>query len=199
MQTKKCTRCKCIKSINDYYKKSNSHLLRSECKECSNIDNYRVSKMPDGIISKIYSAQKTLSIKRGHKPPSYTKFELSEWIKGHNDFNKIYNNYVDSGFDSNLKPSVDRLDDYKAYSFDNIRLVTWLDNKKKRDIDVIEGRNNKISKEVHKYDVHKKYICSYYSISQAARDNNIFPSRISFACTSPSHFAKGYLWYLTKL
>jgi hypothetical protein len=44
------------------------------------------------------------------------------------NFKVLYKNWVKSGYEKNFRPSVDRLDSTKGYSFDNIRLVTWKEN-----------------------------------------------------------------------
>ena len=41
------------------------------------------------------------------------------------------------------KTFVDRLNDYKGYSFDNIQLMTWQENKDKGHRDCLNGINNK--------------------------------------------------------
>ena len=42
-----------------------------------------------------------------------------------------------------LAPSIDRKDDYKPYTFDNIQLTTWQQNKAKGHEDCKNGINNK--------------------------------------------------------
>lgn len=85
-----------------------------------------------GLSSRIYEKQKHSSKKRGHAPPNYTLAAFRDWLYNHDSFVALYNNWFDSGFKTELIPSVDRLDDEKGYSFDNIRLVTWRENNIKR-------------------------------------------------------------------
>ena len=79
-------------------------------------------------LTRVWMSQRHVSEKRGHQPPAYTKQELGEWIKSQPNFQELFDKYIESGFDSWLKPSVDRLDDNKGYSFDNIQLITWKEN-----------------------------------------------------------------------
>lgn len=83
------------------------------------------------MISQIYDGQKYTSKKRGHTPPSYTKQELKEWILQQENFSILFNLWKESGFNMNNKPSIDRLDDDKPYSFSNIQLMTWKENNDK--------------------------------------------------------------------
>lgn len=85
-----------------------------------------------GLTSRIYNNQKLSCKKRNHEPPNYSLEEFREWFFDQENFNKIYDSWVISGFSKELVPSVDRLDDSKSYSFDNIRLVTWKENYNKQ-------------------------------------------------------------------
>lgn len=78
---------------------------------------YRTKK---GLISTVYSAQKRKSKSRGMPSPTYSKDELSDWLYSNPLFHALFNNYVNNGYDSKLRPSVDRLDDNLSYCFENI-------------------------------------------------------------------------------
>jgi len=103
----------------------------------------KYSRTKNWIINSIYSKQIESSKKRWHILPTYTKKELSEWMYSQKNFNTLYNIWVDNNYFTNLKPSIDRLDDYKWYSFNNIQLTTWWENKNKSYKDRKEWRNNK--------------------------------------------------------
>ena len=49
------------------------------------------------LITIIYNSQKNNSKRRGHKPPEYSKEELSVWIREHDNFDNMYNDYIKSG------------------------------------------------------------------------------------------------------
>jgi len=66
--------------------------------------------------------------KRGHLNPTYSLNELRDWLFSQDEFHKIYDEWVESGYDRWKRPSCDRLDDYKPYSLDNMRIVSWRDN-----------------------------------------------------------------------
>ncbi len=61
-------------------------------------------------------------------PPTITKEELRSFISNHPRWPELYKGWVESGFDRWHAPSIDRLDNAKNYSLDNIRLVTWREN-----------------------------------------------------------------------
>ena len=84
-----------------------------------------------GLIVSIYGRQKKSSKKRGHQLPTYSKEELHVWITSQSNFKELYDNWIASDCDMWLIPSVDRLDDAKGYSFNNIQLITWRENHEK--------------------------------------------------------------------
>jgi hypothetical protein len=83
------------------------------------------------LISAIYTAQKSISKTRGYNPPNYSLKELTEWLLSQKMFDKIYTEWEKSGFKRKLRPSCDRLDESKGYSFDNIQILTVNGNQRK--------------------------------------------------------------------
>ena len=144
---KNCTKCGQSKLIHDFYPHKaalDGHM--GKCKECTKLDvrrNYaKVGALYDfsekGVIRVIYKTQKRHQRLRGHGAMPYSKLELSAWLYD-NGFSAAFEAWVASGHKKDLKPSVDRLNDMKGYSFDNIRLVTWLDNRRAQYLDIRRG------------------------------------------------------------
>lgn len=83
-----------------------------------------------GRINAILASQRSGSKLRGHTAPPYSIAELEDWLML-NGFMDLYNKWEASGYSKDLMPSADRLDDSKGYTFDNLRLVTWKENRDK--------------------------------------------------------------------
>lgn len=138
---KRCKDCKLEKDESLFYG------LQNECKECTKArvkeNHKRVGNSYDvtehGVIRVIYKAQVRNSKTRGHKPPDYTKAELKDWLYSQG-YKGLYDKWVRGGMKKDEKPSVDRLDDFKPYSMDNIRLTTWFENRNKQYKDMMSGR-----------------------------------------------------------
>lgn len=67
------------------------------------------------------------------------KFLLSRelfyaWAMPHTKFHKLYIEWVDSGYDRKLCPSVDRIDSSKGYTLENMEWVTHSENSRRGSI-----------------------------------------------------------------
>jgi hypothetical protein len=126
--------------------------------------------------------------------PSYSKSEFKKWILNTPNFKNLYDNWSTSGYLKELIPSVDRLDDYKPYTFDNIQLITWGENRKKSNLDRREGRNNKRSRGVRQFTKEGILIASYYSMAHAANETGVHKGFIWRGCRGKNTHGGGFIW-----
>ena len=133
--------------------------------------NKNASRTKLGLISNIFKTQKRTTIKRNDKygrnldMPNYTKQEFVDWVMSKDLFHKLYNNWVESNYSTNLRPSVDRINSKISYCFSNIQIMTWQDNNEK-------GRIEKF-KPILQYTLNGKFIREYNSILEASIFLNI--------------------------
>ena len=147
-----------------------------------------------GLISVIYSHQKSTSKRRGHQPPTYTKEELKSWLYSQKLFHKLYDNWKRLDYQKMYIPSIDRKDDYIGYTIDNIQLMDWDKNLSKYHKDVKSGINNKRSRSVLKISKEGVLIAEYFSISSASRDTGVSTGDIMNVCKGKNKTAGGYIW-----
>jgi len=103
-----------------------------------------------------------------------------------------------------LVPSINRIDDYKSYTLDNIELTTWEVNNKKgrgslRTIELVHSKLGNIaksmfSKPVVKSDLNNKVLCIYPSAREAARQNNTDSGSIAKVCRGEKHTHHKLKW-----
>jgi len=193
---KKCIKCGEIKSIKEFrQRKDSKNSRRSECKKCISQYNKDYSTSLKGKASKIYSSQNQSSKRRGHDLPKYTRNEFIEWILSNEDYLKLHSEWVKSGYEQSMAPSVDRINDYEGYSFDNVQVITWGENHKKWGSDSRRGINNKKNKAVIKMDLKGNDIEEYHSISHAAREMGLSSaSSIQNACVGKCMTSAGFKW-----
>ena len=192
---KKCNKCGEVKPFEKFYKnKSIKNGIDSYCKVCSSEMCKNRRRSLYGKAERIFTKQKQSSKIRGHHPPLYTKDEFIDWILRNEDYLRLHNQWVDSGYKKSLAPSVDRINDYKGYSFDNIQVTTWGENERKGHSDRKNGINNKHSKAVVKCDLNGVELDSYHSISNAEKKTGIEKSSICRACNGRYKTAGGFKW-----
>lgn len=192
---KQCSKCKGIKELSEFHKcLPNKDGLTGSCKKCHRDKALKRNRSLSGFIELKYRNQNTSCKSRGHNPPEYTLDEFKEWILSQDKFHVLFEEWVKSDYDRNLSPSVDRLDDYKGYSFDNIQLMTWDENRLKGHRDAMNGINNKRSIIVMQFDLNEVFINEYYSACQASRDTGVHQGTIGMCCRGEQRMAGGFKW-----
>lgn len=194
--TKECIYCNTVKSKLRFRKSQrtfNGYL--DYCKDCSKearmSNNSMANRGRIGVVSSMYSNQRRNSYKRNHPLPEYSQEELYSYVVNHPRFNRIYRDWINSDYDTNLKPSIDRKDDDIHYTMENIELKTWGENNAKGHSDTMKGINNKRSYPILQYK-ENELIGEYYSIAEAKRQTGI--NGIASSATT-GHTAGGYSWF----
>lgn len=190
---KTCSVCKKNLPLDMFNKQSTGKQgVRADCKDCLK----RFIRSKHGVINQMYSSSISRTKKKGFTPVSFTKEELEKWVYSSKEFHTLYDKWVLEDYPTALKPSLDRLDDYKGYSLDNIRIVTANTNVKRYYSDAINGINTKSAKPVKQYSLDGEYIKTFHSLSAAARSVNGIPSNINQVINGTYAQAYGYKWKL---
>lgn len=176
---KVCTVCKKNKPLTEYHKGRGTYGLKPDCKEC--VKNASRTKLR--VLIDSFNHQVRNSIKRNYEPPSYTKDELIEWAMGNPTFHKLYMEWKESGYKTQLKPSIDRIDDYKSYSINNIQIATFSKNQQNYYLNTIEGNTTKKSLAIDQLSLDGKFIKRFPSIQLAGRELGIAPINIQRCCS----------------
>ncbi len=195
MTNKNCTQCGSKKLLSDF----NRHSSRKsgyddQCRSCVKIYKDSYNRSREGHLAKIYSSQKKSSKRRGHCAPSYSLKELKKWALGQFLYEKIFKEWIVSGYSRWEAPSVDRIDDYKPYTLNNIQLMKWNENFNKGMEDRKNGILNKLSLSVVQMTRDKEFIADHYSISSAQRITSIDKCHISKCCKGKRRTAGGFCW-----
>jgi len=190
METKQCSSCNKIKTIDNFsIRKHRNNSINNVCKQCLNEKCKDKQKTKDGLIAVIYSTQLASSRVRGHDKPEWNLDELRSWLCNDWLFDMLYNNWKNTGYKKDLKPSIDRIDDDVGYKYSNVRLVTWFDNRHNQYKGVY-----KIIKSVKQYDLCGKFIKKYDSITLAAKLTNSIIGKISSCCKYQRDTHNNFIW-----
>ena len=150
-----------------------------------------------GVVSQIFGDQKKSCNRRGHDMPDYTRKELKQWMYSKSEFHELYNKWKNNAFTTYLKPSIDRIDDSQTYSFDNIQIMTWGENKAKGHSDTRSGKlihGNKPHTKVVQLDKEENFIAEYVSQNEASRQTGISQGNIGECCKGLRRSCGGYKW-----
>ncbi len=153
-----------------------------------------------GRVNAILASQRHGSVVRGHPKPTYSVQELEDWLIGQG-FIPLHNAWEASGFEKDLMPSTDRLDNSVGYIFENLRLVTWKEN---RDKSYRERKANELitsqNTRVNQLTKSGAFIKTFDSIESAAREVNGDSANILKVCQRKPyhHSVKGFRWEFTQ-
>lgn len=138
-----------------------------------------------GWYTKTYNRMKHDNMDKFNLELPFTKEEFINWINEeyHEKFMELFNNYINSNCEKMLNPSIDRIDDYKSYIFDNMQLMTWEDNYIKS---LHSEKSTFREKPVAQYDEQNNEIARYSNISEAEKSTGIEGRVIRYCCKTNS-------------
>jgi len=195
MVSRVCSTCREVKSIRNFGKKAkNPDGYRYACKFCERQTSIKYYRTLHGLLVKIYNKQIASSTRRGMVMPSYTSQELEDWVCGREYALAIYRSWVSSGYIKDMILSIDRLDDHKPYTLDNIQVTTWGLNNAKGYMHHKLGTNHKDHVAVRRLDLDGVYLDSFVSMSEAHRATGVCLDSISKCCNGRGKTAGGYIW-----
>ncbi len=196
IKEKACKVCNIIKPVSEFSKADTKDGYRNQCKAC--VAKQVRDKVKNGdvydFIRQIYNHQKSSSKYRNHPAPAYTYDELCYFCKK-NNIDVLFEKYIKADRDSNIAPSIDRIDSSRPYTLDNIRLITWQENRSINHIDMRNGINSHWRKPVVGIKLDDPTIRIKFDSAMAAqRKLNISATRIGSCCRGNIKSAGGYTW-----
>ena len=176
------------KEYNKKYYKEHIKLIKEHVKAYSE----EHSKTPESLIYHLFNNEQSNSKKRNIPYPDYTLAELKAWSFKQDKFWNLYNSWKEHNYNKWYRPSIDRINAKKGYTFSNIHLLNWKENHYKQKIDsqfkaksVYQLKNNRV-------------IATYPSAVFAAKKLEISYSTIYACCNGKRKTAGGFGWKYTK-
>lgn len=162
------------------------------CKKCHAESMILYYQSVKGLITRIYANQRESCRSRKHQYPSYSKNELSDFLLSNKTFLSLFVDWASSGYKKNLAPSLDRIDESKTYSFDNIRIVTFQENMMAHTEMTKKGIGSSAGqcKSVLQFTMNGEFVKEYVSVNAARRETGILgiPHSLKGRHTHAGHF-----------
>lgn len=147
-----------------------------------------------GLISNMFSNQRKTSRRRKHSPPQYSHQEFLDWVLSQPNFDALYTKWKKNDYNRFYVPSIDRIDDTKPYSFDNITLTDWKTNFDKGNSDRKSCKKITLHRPVWQLDLSGKKIRKFLSVASAARETGTQRVSLYKTCGGIYKTAGGYKW-----
>lgn len=147
------------------------------------------------FMTRTFSSMRHKSKRRGHEMPKFSKNEFVEWLYTQ-DIEIKWKKYIDSGYNNHLRPSVDRIDDYVGYEFENMQVITWRENHIKG-INSIKhherSKNQHLTKPCFLYTKSGEFVAAFENYKKASIHIGCHHASISRAVTGKRKTLKGYI------
>lgn len=106
--------------------------------------------------------------------PNYSLVELHNRFLEDRKFDRIYKEWIRSGYDKQFKPSLDRIDCMKPYTLKNLHILSWAENRYKQRMEFKRIRARTVL--MKKGD---EIIRKFKSVSHAVRETGLHQGNIS--------------------
>lgn len=165
---KTCIDCQETKAYENFVPKAScKDGYEVRCRTCRAIKYNKAD--PFKFFKKLYAVQINSSGIRNHSAPSYTLDQFYHWLDAQPQLIPLWKAWVASNYDSNLTPSVDRINDSIGYTLDNIQLMTWRENANKGAKSKMAGTVNADQRAVSAYYSNGTFYKTFHSTIEAAR------------------------------
>lgn len=99
---------------------------------------------PKGMLTNLYHKMNQRNIKNGYGRLSFTLNDFRSWAYTSEEFLYLFDVWVQSGYSKKFKPSVDRKNPYKGYTFNNMQWMFWYNNYQKGIHEVSEKKRKPV-------------------------------------------------------
>ena len=138
----------------------------------------RYRHTPKGVLTNCYHKQVERCKKYGRDLPGYSLKDFQERFLHDYQFLLLFQRWQESGFDTKLKPSFDRIDATRSYTFGNICVMTWAENRKKGDFE----KSSIYTTPVYMYSLDGKILKEFESTKDAVMATGFNQSLITGCC-----------------
>jgi len=154
---------------------------KTASKSLANTRNYR--RTIKGILTNTYQHQKL------RHEVEYSLKELHDRYITDKKMIRLHKEWVNSGYNKQMKPSLDRIDCFKHYSLENLNLMTWAENRYKQRMEFKRIRARKVYQILN-----NKVVNTYKSVSDVVRKTGVHQGNLSSCLNGNRNYVSGYKW-----
>ena len=145
----------------------------------------------NGLVTNLYAKIRERSRRNNRHNDEFTLGEFKAFVAQTNIL-RLYQRWAECGYQTNKRPSVDRIDPLRGYTFNNMQVITAKENRTKGDAEkmVLWG------KPVHQISMSGMVIAKYPNIHTAMEITGINRNNISSVLHSKRKSAGGFKWEL---
>lgn|SRR5574343_430540 len=151
--------------------------MKTHTRLLQNTQRYRLTKK--GLVTNLYNKLKE------RQQVDFTREFLQEFSQC-KKFNRLYDEWVKSNYNKQLKPSIDRISNKKHYTKTNIKWLTWAENRFKQSME------RRCRKGVVIQLLGEKVVAKYKSQREAVLKTGISQGNMSEVLNGKRYTACGY-------
>lgn len=119
----------------------------------------------------------------------YSLNELHERFLNDKKFIRLFKEWVKSGYNMQLKPSIDRINYKKNYYIDNIHILTWAENRYKQRMEFKGIRARRVFQILN-----GGVVKTFKSVSDTVKKTGIHQGNLSSCLHGKRNHVAGYEW-----
>jgi hypothetical protein len=134
---KECRKCNIIKSKSEFGKQEcRFDGLYPFCSQCLKDENFKYKTSKKGLVYSMHIKIRERT-KENYRTPYWRGMEFIDkatfvsFVMLDSNFNKLYDNWVESEFNEKLTPSIDRINSDIGYVLGNLQIITNEENRTK--------------------------------------------------------------------
>lgn len=143
----------------------------------------------NGLVTNLYAKIRERSKRNGRQNDEFTLEEFKTFIS-RTDIRRLYERWAKCGYKTDRRPSVDRIDPLRGYTFDNMQVITAKENR-------IKGDKEKMvlwGKAIHQLSMQGIVVAKYPNIHTAMEITGINRNNISSVLHGKRKSAGGFNW-----
>ena len=143
-----------------------------------------------GLTANLYAKIRERSKRNDRQNNEFTLAEFRTYLNT-TDIHRLFKRWQECGYKTDRRPSVDRINPLKGYTFDNMQVITAKENR-------IKGDKEKLvlwGKRVYQSTLDGEDFAIYPSIKEAWLKTGISRNNISSVCNGKRKQAGGYKWH----